>query len=193
MYSFSSSYPKITLHILHAVPHSFPEVLMKRTCLTFKSLFSWWSFSLFLWPKCLIKGRYCKEKLDANQSQGSKGTRLKIFLQKYDFSKQCCLPLINASSYIPCVPLKWRNHISTRVTNTVSCWKGTKEINISHCGEESLINSKTVPCHICYLVWYKSQGKSNQLFCLLSNQVKYISNALLVHMFTKGRFSSCRE
>ena len=50
-----------------------PKVLTRRICLTIKSILSWWSFPLFLWPCCVIQGRYCWEKLDANHSKGSEG------------------------------------------------------------------------------------------------------------------------
>ena len=67
-------HPHISMHILHTVLHTFPEVLMRRICLTIKSIFRWWSFLLFLWPSCLIQGWYCKEKLDARHSWGQKGS-----------------------------------------------------------------------------------------------------------------------
>ena len=43
-------HPNISMHILHTVLYTFPKVLTRRICLTIKSFFSWWSFSLFLWP-----------------------------------------------------------------------------------------------------------------------------------------------
>ena len=39
-------HPNISMHILHAVLHTFPDVLTRRICLTLKSFFSWWSFPL---------------------------------------------------------------------------------------------------------------------------------------------------
>ena len=39
----------------------FPMVLT-RNLFNSQNLFCWWSFPLFLWPKCLIQGWYCKEK-----------------------------------------------------------------------------------------------------------------------------------
>ena len=61
------------MHILHNGLFTFPEVLTRRICLTIERFLSWWSFPLFSWPLCLIQGWYCKEKLDASHSQGSKG------------------------------------------------------------------------------------------------------------------------
>ena len=39
------------MNILHSVIHTFLKVLLKRICLTVKSLSSWWPFPLFTWPK----------------------------------------------------------------------------------------------------------------------------------------------
>ena len=49
----------------------------RRILLTVNSFFSWWSFPLFSWPKCLIQGRYCKEIQDASHSEGLKGLIVK--------------------------------------------------------------------------------------------------------------------
>ena len=40
----------ISMHILHTVLWTFPNVLIRRICSTIQSFFSWWSFSLFSWP-----------------------------------------------------------------------------------------------------------------------------------------------
>ena len=59
---FSRSHPPNLLHsninmpILHTASYTFPNGLARRICLTMKSFFSWWSFPLFLWPKCVIWG-----------------------------------------------------------------------------------------------------------------------------------------
>ena len=66
-------YSNITVHILCTIFYTFPKVLTRRICSTIKSLFSWWSFPLFLCPKCVIQWGYCKEKLDASTSLGTKG------------------------------------------------------------------------------------------------------------------------
>ena len=63
-------HPNTSMHILHTVLHTFPEVLTRRIYLKIKSFFSWWSFSLFSWPQCVIQGWYCKENLDVSHSWG---------------------------------------------------------------------------------------------------------------------------
>ena len=63
---FSPLHPNFTLHILHTVLYTFPNVLTRRICLTIKSFFSWWSFSLFSWPSCLIQRVNCREKWDVS-------------------------------------------------------------------------------------------------------------------------------
>ena len=59
-------HPNISMHILHTVLYTFLVVLTRRIYLKIKSFFSWWSFSLFSWPQCVIQGWYCKENLDAS-------------------------------------------------------------------------------------------------------------------------------
>ena len=61
--TFDHLHPKISIHILHTVLYKFPKVLRRRICLTIKSSCTCWSFTLFSWPQCMIKGWYCKEKL----------------------------------------------------------------------------------------------------------------------------------
>ena len=61
-------HPNIRMHILHTVLYTFPKVLTRRIFLSIKSFFSWWSFTLFLWPYFLIQGWYCIEKLEADHS-----------------------------------------------------------------------------------------------------------------------------
>ena len=39
--SLNPLHPNISVHILHTVLHTYPKVLMRRICLTIKSLFSW--------------------------------------------------------------------------------------------------------------------------------------------------------
>ena len=60
------------MYIIHNVLSTFPKVLTRRICLTIKSFFSWWSFVLFTWPKCVILGWYCKEKSHVGHSSVSK-------------------------------------------------------------------------------------------------------------------------
>ena len=55
---------KINIHILHTVLYTFHRVLTQRINFIIKSFCIWWSTPLFSWPKCLIHGWYCKEKLD---------------------------------------------------------------------------------------------------------------------------------
>ena len=50
------------------VLHTFPKVLTKRICLAINNVFSWWSFSLFSWPLCVIQGRHCEEKFSLGHS-----------------------------------------------------------------------------------------------------------------------------
>ena len=37
----NSLHPHISMHFLHTVLHTLPEVLMRRICLTIKSIFRW--------------------------------------------------------------------------------------------------------------------------------------------------------
>ena len=69
--------PNISMHILHTVLDTFPEVLTRRICLKIKSFISWWSFPWFSWPRCVIQGWYCKEKLKAGQGILGEGKRRK--------------------------------------------------------------------------------------------------------------------
>ena len=62
--------------ILLVVLHTFPKVLTNRIWLTFNS-FKWRSHSLFSWPKYVIQGRYCREKLHASHSRG--GSKVQMF------------------------------------------------------------------------------------------------------------------
>ena len=73
-YIFKPFTPNIRMWILQTVFYTFFKVLTWRICLIIKSFFSWWSFSLFSWPWCVILGWYCTEKLDAYHSWGSKGS-----------------------------------------------------------------------------------------------------------------------
>ena len=47
-------------------------VLTRGICLIIKSFFGWYSLSLFSWPWFVMQEWYCKEKLDAGHSKGSK-------------------------------------------------------------------------------------------------------------------------
>ena len=63
----NAPWPSIPYHeyaFLHSGLFAFSQLLTKIICLTIKSLFIWWSFPLFSWPWCLIKGWYCEEKLE---------------------------------------------------------------------------------------------------------------------------------
>ena len=62
VFPFYPFHPNISMHFLHTVLHTFPKMLTRRTCLTVKSSFWWWSFPLFMWPYSVIQGWYCKEK-----------------------------------------------------------------------------------------------------------------------------------
>ena len=53
-------HPIISMYILQTVSKLFPilyKMLTRRICLT---IFGWWSFPFFLWPRCLIQGWHCK-------------------------------------------------------------------------------------------------------------------------------------
>ena len=67
-----SLHPNISIQILHTILYIFPKVLTRRICVTINSFFSWWSFPLFSWPSSVIQGWYCKEKLHASHSQGTR-------------------------------------------------------------------------------------------------------------------------
>ena len=66
-------HPNISMHIIHTVRYTFPQVLKRRICLPIKKLHPWWPFVLFSWPQCLIQQWYCREKLDASHSHRLKG------------------------------------------------------------------------------------------------------------------------
>ena len=79
--SVNHSHPldrNISMHILHNFLKTFPKVLTRRICLNIKSFFSWWSFLLISWPWCVIRGWYCKEKLDVGHSKGSRVKRCSV-------------------------------------------------------------------------------------------------------------------
>ena len=65
-YFLNPLHPNINMHILHTVLYTFLVVLTRRIYLKIKSFFSWWSFSLFSWPQCVIQGWCCKENLDVS-------------------------------------------------------------------------------------------------------------------------------
>ena len=65
---FTPSHPNISMHILHTVLYTFAKELTRRICLSIKSFFSWWSFTLFSCTYFLIQGWYCMEKLAATYS-----------------------------------------------------------------------------------------------------------------------------
>ena len=46
---FNTLHPNISIHILRTVLCTLSNVLTRRTCLTIKSFFCWWSFPLFSW------------------------------------------------------------------------------------------------------------------------------------------------
>ena len=60
------------MYILNTVHYTFLKMLTRRICLTIESFFSWSSFPLFLCPSCVIRTRYCKEKLEFSHSKGWK-------------------------------------------------------------------------------------------------------------------------
>ena len=65
-------YPDISMCFLLTALCAFDMVLIKRIFLTIMSFFSLWLFPSFSWPKYVIQGWYCKEKLDASHFLGSK-------------------------------------------------------------------------------------------------------------------------
>ena len=66
------------MHILQTVLYVFPKVLKRRICFTIKTFYSWWSFPLFSWPRCLIQEWYCKENSDASHHRGLKGWKSNV-------------------------------------------------------------------------------------------------------------------
>ena len=68
--TFNSLHPNISVNILETVLYTFPMVLTRRISSPINRFSRWWSFTLFLWPKCLIQQWYCKEKFDTNHSWG---------------------------------------------------------------------------------------------------------------------------
>ena len=50
LYRVNPLHPNLSMYTLSTVVYTFPEVLMRRICLTIKSFFSWWLFPLFSWP-----------------------------------------------------------------------------------------------------------------------------------------------
>ena len=46
--AFNPLHPNISGHILHTVLYTFPEVLIRRICLSINSFLCWWSFHFFL-------------------------------------------------------------------------------------------------------------------------------------------------
>ena len=63
----------VCTYIFHTVHYAFPKFLIKRICLTVKSFFWLWSFSLFLILKWLIQMWYCEKKLKSHHFSVSKG------------------------------------------------------------------------------------------------------------------------
>ena len=105
------------MYILHTV-------LMEPTTgifLTFESFLGWWSFLSFSWPWCVIQGWYCKEKLEASHSEGSKGW---IFI--WSCHTHCSFFLTNKSIYwyqnnnFWCTKWHWSS-IEKKLTLTLKC------------------------------------------------------------------------
>ena len=67
-FPLNPSHPNTSMHILHTLLHTFPKVLTRRIYFTIRRFFSWWSFSLFLLPECVIQEWYFKENLDSSHS-----------------------------------------------------------------------------------------------------------------------------
>ena len=86
------------MHILHTVSYTFPEVMIKRICVTIKSLNIWWSFPLLSWLWCMIQGWYCEEKLAARQPHAKPSKKEKhfvCFFSTWDkFRRTCTLSTI---------------------------------------------------------------------------------------------------
>ena len=60
-------------YIFPTIHYTFPKMLIMRICLTVKSFFRLWLFSLFLILKWLIQMWYCEEKFKCYHSSVSKG------------------------------------------------------------------------------------------------------------------------
>ena len=105
IWSKNPLHPNISMHILQTFLYTFPKVLtIRRICLTSKNSFSWWSYATFLWPECVIQGWYCKEKLDAIPSQGSKGEgfvrRQFLFVRVYFSIKTVVSALLSCTALL---------------------------------------------------------------------------------------------
>ena len=77
------------MNYLHTVVQIIPKVQIRRICLAIKSFFSWWAFPLFSCPEWVIRGWYCKEKLDANHTRDKCGGSphfIDIILQSVNYS-----------------------------------------------------------------------------------------------------------
>ena len=64
----------ISIHILHTVIFIFPTVMARRICFTIRTFLHWRSLPFYSWHLHLIQGCYCEEKLEANHSEGFKGS-----------------------------------------------------------------------------------------------------------------------
>ena len=71
----------ICMYLLHTVLYtSLTKMLTRRICLTIKSFFSWWLFSLLLWPKCLLG---CRVTESLGETRCSSFLQVKRFIQTY--------------------------------------------------------------------------------------------------------------
>ena len=78
LYTLTLQHPNISMHILHTVLYTFPNVLARRICLTIKRFFSWLSFlahDLNVWFRGDIESSW-----DASHSEGLKGKNCTHFM-----------------------------------------------------------------------------------------------------------------
>lgn len=66
LFPFYPLRPNINMRLLNTVLHTFRMVLLERICSNITKFYLWWAFHQFSLPFCLIRQRYCWEKLDVD-------------------------------------------------------------------------------------------------------------------------------
>ena len=82
------------MHILHTVLCTYPTVLTKRICLTIKNFSGWWSFPVFLWPYCVIEGRFHRENLVAS-----------LYSRDCNYGSKCFTVITSATTIVNVITL----------------------------------------------------------------------------------------
>ena len=93
IWSFSTLYhPNISIHILQTIFHTFRSLLIRRSCFTIKSLFSWWSFPCILTTLYVIAGVILKGEVRSSLPLRVKGLKiiyLSLVCMGYDSLVKC--------------------------------------------------------------------------------------------------------